>query len=78
MRSLRLHTHAETDEKVTGGKIAAAVLDEHQPGCFALEEERGSDWMGSGVQIIKERASLRSRFLHRDLAVQFSWGVRAQ
>ncbi len=28
--------------------------DEHQPGCFALEEERGSHWTGSGVPVIKE------------------------
>jgi hypothetical protein len=24
------------------------VLEEHQPGCFAQEEERGGDWKGSG------------------------------
>jgi hypothetical protein len=30
--------------------------DEHQPGCFGLEEERGGDWKGSGrtVPSIKE------------------------
>jgi hypothetical protein len=30
--------------------------DERQPGCFALEEERGGDWKGSGrtVPSIKE------------------------
>ena len=27
---------------------------EHQPGCFALEEERGGNWVGSGVPVIKE------------------------
>jgi hypothetical protein len=34
----------------------AAVPDEHQPGCFAVEEERGSNWKGSGgtVPSIKE------------------------
>jgi hypothetical protein len=31
-----------------------AVPDEHQPGCFALEEERGGNWSGSGVPVIKE------------------------
>jgi hypothetical protein len=31
-----------------------AVADEHQPGCFALEEERGGNWKGSGVPAIKE------------------------
>jgi hypothetical protein len=30
------------------------VADEHQPGCFALEEERGGNWTGSGVPVIKE------------------------
>jgi hypothetical protein len=32
------------------------VPDERQPGCFALEEERGGDWKGSGgaVWSIKE------------------------
>ncbi len=28
--------------------------EEHQPGCFALEEERGGHWAGSGVPVIKE------------------------
>jgi hypothetical protein len=29
--------------------------DEHQPGCFALEEERGGNWTGSGTPpLIKE------------------------
>ena len=32
----------------------AAVSDERQPGCFALEEEKGGNWTGSGVPIIKE------------------------
>jgi hypothetical protein len=31
-----------------------AVPDEHQPGCFALEEERGGNWTGSSVPVIKE------------------------
>jgi hypothetical protein len=31
-----------------------AKSDEHQPGCFALEEERGGKWVGSGVPAIKE------------------------
>jgi hypothetical protein len=32
------------------------VRDEHQPGCFALEEERGGSWKGSGgtVPSVKE------------------------
>jgi len=28
--------------------------DEHQPSCFALEEEKGGNWTGSGVPVIKE------------------------
>ena len=27
----------------------AIVADEHQPGCFALEEEKGERWQGSGA-----------------------------
>jgi hypothetical protein len=34
--------------------LRPAVPDEHQPGCFALEEEKGGNWMGSGVPVIKE------------------------
>jgi hypothetical protein len=34
--------------------LKAAVSDEHQPGCFALEEEKGDHWTGSGVPNIKE------------------------
>jgi hypothetical protein len=29
-------------------KPSTAVPNEHQPGCFALEEERGANWHGSG------------------------------
>ena len=35
-------------------KSFAAVSGEHQPGCFALEEEKGDHWTGSGVPSIKE------------------------
>ena len=28
---------------------ATAPADEHQPGCFAQEEERGETWKGSGA-----------------------------
>ena len=34
--------------------LRPAVPDEHQPGCFALEEERGGNWSGSGVPAVKE------------------------
>jgi hypothetical protein len=34
--------------------LRAAAPDERQPGCFALEEERGGHWTGSGVPGIKE------------------------
>ena len=34
--------------------LKAAVSDEHQPGCFALEEEKGDHWTGSGAPNIKE------------------------
>jgi hypothetical protein len=29
--------------------VQPLALDEHQPGCFALEEERGIYWTGSGA-----------------------------
>ena len=34
--------------------LRPAVPDERQPGCFALEEERGGNWTGTGVPVIKE------------------------
>jgi hypothetical protein len=34
--------------------LRAAAPDEHQPGCFALEEEKGGRWMGTGIPVIKE------------------------
>ena len=36
--------------------LRPAAPDEHQPSCFALEEERGGSWKGSGrsVPSIKE------------------------
>jgi hypothetical protein len=34
--------------------VLAAVLDQRQPGCFALEEEGGGHWRGSRVPVIKE------------------------
>ena len=34
--------------------LRPAMPDERQPGCFALEEERGGNWTGSGVPVIKE------------------------
>jgi hypothetical protein len=41
-------------KKLPMKNVGAAVSDEHQPGCFALEEERGDHWAGSGVPVIKE------------------------
>lgn len=26
----------------------ASIAEEHQPGCFALEEEKGEGWSGAG------------------------------
>jgi hypothetical protein len=34
--------------------LLAAVSEERQPGCFALEEERGGNWTGSGEPVINE------------------------
>jgi hypothetical protein len=41
-------------KKVPTQTLRPAPPDEHQPGCFALEEERGGNWTGSGVPVIKE------------------------
>jgi hypothetical protein len=29
-------------------------MDERQPGCFGLEEERGGNWKGNSAPLIKE------------------------
>jgi hypothetical protein len=41
-------------KKIATRTLLPGVPDEHQPGCFALEEERGGNWTGSGVPVIKE------------------------
>jgi hypothetical protein len=41
-------------KKLPMKNLRATVLDERQPGCFALEEERGGHWTGSGFPAIKE------------------------
>ena len=41
-------------KKLTTETLGQAVPVERQPGCFALEEERGGNWKGSGVPVIKE------------------------
>jgi hypothetical protein len=54
MGSLRLHPHAQTTKKLPTETARPAAPDEHQPGCFALEEEKAGHWTGSGVPVIKE------------------------
>ena len=41
-------------KKLPTETLQQAVPDEHQPGCFAGEEERGGSWTGTGVPAIKE------------------------
>ena len=41
-------------KKLPTETLRPAVPDEHQPGCFAGEEERGGSWTGTGVPAIKE------------------------
>jgi len=41
-------------KKLPTETLRPAVPQEHQPGCFALEEERGGNWVGSGIPAIKE------------------------
>jgi hypothetical protein len=39
----------------------ASIAEERQPSCFALEDEKGEDWKGTGAtrsQIIDVRPSL--------------------
>jgi hypothetical protein len=44
-------TRKPTEKPLT---LRPAAPDEYQPGCFALEEERGSNWRGTSVPVIKE------------------------
>ena len=43
-------------KKLPTETLRPAVPDEHQAGCFALEEERGAGWKGGGgsVPSVKE------------------------
>jgi hypothetical protein len=43
-------------KKLPTETVRLAAPDERLPGCFALEEERGSNWKGSGgsVPSVKE------------------------
>jgi hypothetical protein len=41
-------------KKLPTQTVRPPMPDERQPGCFALEEERGGSWTGSGVPVIKE------------------------
>jgi hypothetical protein len=43
-------------KKLPTETLRPAVPGEHQPGCFALEEERGGNWKGSwgSIPAIKE------------------------
>jgi hypothetical protein len=34
-----------------GPPAPAPAGEEHQPGCFALEEEKGEGWRGSGASV---------------------------
>jgi hypothetical protein len=46
----------EPTKKLLREALRPAVPDEHQPGCFGLEDERGTNWKGNGgtVPSIKE------------------------
>jgi hypothetical protein len=41
-------------KKLPTQTVRPAMPDERQPGCLALEEERGGKWTGIGVPVIKE------------------------
>ena len=40
-------------KKLPTQTVRPAVSDERQPGCFALEEEKGGHWTGNGVPVLK-------------------------
>jgi hypothetical protein len=46
----------KSTKKLLGETLRPAVPDEHEPGCFSFEEERGASWKGSGgtVTSLKE------------------------
>jgi len=48
--------------------LKAAVSDEHQPGCFALEEEKGDHWRGTEYRILKKLGRRCNPLLTRDEA----------
>jgi hypothetical protein len=38
-------------KKLPTETLRPAMPDEHQPGCFGLEEERGGNWKGGGASV---------------------------
>jgi|SRR5690242_757271 len=48
---LQANTHRE---KAGSQNLRATVPDEHQPSCFALEEEKGGNWRGAATALLKE------------------------
>jgi len=45
----RLVAERCSDEMAGSERLRTRVPDEHQPSCFALEEERGENWKGTGA-----------------------------
>ena len=50
----RLLADTPSGEMAGPRHLQMRVPDEHQPSCFALEEERGGNWQGAATSAIKD------------------------
>ena len=50
----RLLADKRSGEMVGSQRLPTGIRDEHQPSCFALEEERGGNWQGTATSVIKD------------------------
>ena len=55
-------------KKLPMKSLKAAVSDEHQPGCFALEEEKGDHWRAAEYRTLEKLGRLCDHLLTRDEA----------
>jgi hypothetical protein len=50
----RLLADARSGETESPQRLRTGLPDQHQPSCFALEEERGGNWQGAPTSVIKD------------------------
>jgi L-2-hydroxyglutarate oxidase LhgO len=62
-------------KKLPAQTLRAAVSDERQSGCFALEEERGTNWTGTSAPVIKETRPLCNDLLTRNKTQQIAANI---